>query len=204
MSFCFDGLSKVSSSNLFPVRNKIRWWKACAAVSVYCCGKKCNILLNSDQSKLPPPTPRTLQPTSFPLFWLIWHKKEKLNISFGLICGFICRLLSVVMARTIQSFSRRFFFSFLNPISPSLTQDQMCFHWRELSYHSTPVAFKNPSEWLTCREDFSANPFTETPQCPLLVTTLFTTRIKASHDVSEAWSHSGVSTFIWPRWQRPF
>lgn len=87
-----------------------------------------------------------LQTASFPLLWLTWQEKEKLNISFRLICGLICQLRVVIMARTIQSSFKKNFF---NPISPSFKQDHMCFCWSELSDHSALMAFNSPSERLT-------------------------------------------------------
>lgn len=132
----------------------------CYTVSVLCWGKKCSCLLKPGQSPflLSLLCRKMCSAESPPAGFFFFHccdfldmNKEKLNISFRLICGLIgggC-LLSLW-----QEQFGLFLEVFFNPISSSRNQDHMCFHWSVLSDHSSLVPLNSPSPRLTHTQDF--------------------------------------------------
>lgn len=109
---------------------------------------KCNRPLKPGHSPSPPrPSLSELkciqQPPPFhssAVTCLTWKKRH--NIGLRLICGFVCQLLSIVTARTIQAVSRRVYLigfpSWPQPVT-------MCFHWSVFPDHSAPMALTGPS-----------------------------------------------------------
>lgn len=124
-------------------------WKHAVQSRVFWQGKKCNRPLKPGHSPSPPrPSLSELKCIQQPpppfhssaVTCLTWKKRH--NIGLRLICGFVCQLLSIVTARTIQAVSRRVYLigfpSWPQPVT-------MCFHWSVFPDHSAPMALTGPS-----------------------------------------------------------